>query len=106
MNDPSHHYNITKVENGWTCNHTDDQGITTCIVGVEGSIAFEDEHDAFVAFLESMVEYFGPSDSKYSQKRIRVITVPGNSYEGPLTKEQKEFFTDMKFYLTDDGILD
>lgn len=47
----------------------------------------EDEHSAFISFLWLLISELGPSDSKYSEKRMFVGCKPGNSYEGDLDDE-------------------
>lgn len=78
-------FEIRSAKNGWICKEFDDENGEE-IVGSE----HDDEHDAFVDFLRSILMNWGPSDSKYSPKRIRVICMPGNSYEGVVHKEYYE----------------
>ena len=49
------------------------------IVGVADGES--DETDSFVAFLRSIESLYGPSDSRYSAKRIRILTYPGDKSE-------------------------
>lgn len=40
-----------------------------------------DEIEAFAEFLRLISENYGPSTSRYSPKRIRIIVEPGDKYE-------------------------
>lgn len=42
---------------------------------------FEDESDAFAAFLRTILDYYGPSSSRYDRKRIYVVVKPGDKSE-------------------------
>lgn len=41
----------------------------------------EDESDAFVNLLCALKPHLGPSEGKYSEKRVRVIQLPGENCE-------------------------
>ncbi len=89
-------FSIRSTRNGWVVTQKscyDDEGCLE-IVGEEEGL--KDESDAFVSFLYQILNTFGPTEGKYSRKRIRVITLPGNSYEGPLSKEEKENIRSLK----------
>ena len=73
-------FEFKKAKNGFVVEVKDSGGEIDRIVSEEG----EDEHDVFIHFLWAMISYYGPSDSKYSKKRIRVAAVPGNAFEGEL----------------------
>jgi len=44
---------------------------------------YDNEHDAFVDLLRIIVDNYGPMDSRYSEKRIHIITKHGDKYECP-----------------------
>jgi len=44
---------------------------------------YDNEHDAFAALLRVICDNYGPSDSRYSEKRIHIITKHGDKYECP-----------------------
>jgi hypothetical protein len=44
--------------------------------------AIEDgEHEAFVEFLRLICDTYGPSDSRYDDKRIYIVLAPGDKHE-------------------------
>ncbi|MBU1856224.1 MAG: hypothetical protein KKC28_04505 [Verrucomicrobia bacterium] len=43
----------------------------------------DDEIEAFADFLRVVLDHYGPTTSRYSQKRIRVLVEPGDKYESP-----------------------
>lgn len=43
----------------------------------------DDEVEAFADCLRFVLEQYGPSTSRYSAKRIRVVVEPGDRYETP-----------------------
>ncbi len=73
-------FEIRRAKNGWIIEHDDPEEFTTELVGIEEP----DEHEGFRTLLWEFLRNYGPSDSKYSVKRIRVITIPGLDYEGPI----------------------
>lgn len=46
-----------------------------------------------------MINYCGPSDSRYSSKRIRIITLPGDKFEGQLPKEDIMALAELRHYI-------
>src|SRR5512135_2080930 len=70
---------VYSAVNGWVAEEIDDEGRK--IVGEE----IEDEHEAFCSLLQGVTEHFGPSSGRYSEKRIRVITLPGDKWSGDLS---------------------
>jgi hypothetical protein len=42
-----------------------------------------DEIDAFAEFLRTVLDYYGPTTSRHSPKRIHVVVEPGDKYEPP-----------------------
>lgn len=94
-------YTIRHAENGWICEASTDED-TFEVVGVES----EDEVEAFRDFLRSILNNYGPSSSRYSEKRIRIITLPGDKWEGKLSDSMREELTDLKetceSYLSED----
>lgn len=43
-------------------------------------IAADDETEAMLALLADLLEFHGPSSSRYDRERIRVITLPGDKW--------------------------
>lgn len=78
-------FEINNALNGWVlkCEDSDSE---TMVVGAEA----EDEVECFSEFLTAIDEHYGPTTSKYSPKRIRIICVPGNSFEGEMESGQLE----------------
>lgn len=79
-------FEIKRARNGWICQMTDDHpdGETETIVGEEVGAC---EHENFRRFLQEMIQVYGPSDSRYHDKRLRVVMIPGDKNEGPLENE-------------------
>ena len=42
-----------------------------------------DEIEAFADFLRHLLDHFGPTTSRYSPKRIRILVEPGDKYLPP-----------------------
>ena len=78
-------FEMTNALNGWVlkCEDSDSE---TMIVGAET----EDEIECFRDFLTAIDENYGPTTSKYSPKRIRILCLPGNSFVGELEPQQLE----------------
>lgn len=47
------------------------------------------EIEAFAQFLRLLADEYGPSTSRYSEKRIRVKISPGDKFDGPDLEAQK-----------------
>ena len=89
-------FEIKRARNGWilTCLDDEDSGP---VVGAETT----DEHEAFAAFLREITVNYGPSDSKYSVKRIVVMIMPGLDYDGPLDPEYRTELEFLRDHLND-----
>ena len=42
-----------------------------------------DEIEAFADFLRHLLDHYGPTTSRYSPKRIRILVEPGDKYHPP-----------------------
>lgn len=78
-------FEIRRAKNGWILEGLDPEN-PSAVVGVEA----EDEHESFADFLREICQHYGPTDSKYSLKRIRIAVLPGRDYVGPLGDEYRE----------------
>lgn len=89
---------IKRVKNGWIFTYQDPEN-DEIIVGEET----DDEAECFVSFLRTINEYFGPSSSKYSVKRVRILAMPGSDYMGDLDEEYLEslrwLYGDLKHFV-------
>jgi hypothetical protein len=47
-----------------------------------------DEIEAFADFLRFLDEHYGPTTSRYSPKRVRILVEPGDKYEPPAKEAQ------------------
>ena len=45
------------------------------------------EIEAFADFLRLLLEHYGPTTSRYSQRRIRIVIEPGDKFEPPSAKQ-------------------
>ena len=79
-------FEIRKAKNGWIIECEDPEDLTNEIVGVDEP----DEHEGFRTLLWEFLNAYGPTDGKYSKKRLRIVIIPGNSYEGPIDGEYRE----------------
>ena len=43
----------------------------------------QDEIEAFADFLRHLLDHYGPTTSRYSPKRIRILVEPGDKYQPP-----------------------
>lgn len=69
-------YEMKRQKNGWLFKAEDeDQGIVC-------REDFENEHEAWKYFLYEILETYGPTDNRYSPKRVRVVIEAGDKYEG------------------------
>lgn len=76
-------YKITSVDNGHMIEVTDDVNEEpTILVAREDD---EDETSSFVSFLNDILNRFGPSTGRYSEKRIRIVVLPGDKRDDPVT---------------------
>jgi len=48
----------------------------------------DDEIEAFADFLRVVLDHYGPTTSRYSQKRIRVLVEPGDKCESSPTQSE------------------
>ena len=68
----------------------------------------DDEYAAAATLLYKVAEAMGPSSSKYDAKRIRVVCLPGDSFEGTLdtdyANELKELAVDALYHLPAEAI--
>lgn len=97
---------IEHADNGWIirCKHfykekgklKEDED-ETVLVGKEDEM---DETNAFKEFLWDILSNFGPSSSRYDEKRIHIITMPGDKFTGSLSEEYKEELKELRDELT------
>lgn len=78
-------FEIKRVKNGWICETENSDGEKEIIVGREGGE--QEEIENFKTFVEEIIEEYGPMDSRYSEKRLRVFCIPGDKFEGSLDPE-------------------
>lgn len=45
------------------------------------------EIEAFADFLRLLLEHYGPTTSRYSPRRIRIVIEPGDKFEPPAAKQ-------------------
>lgn len=74
-------FKLSRAKNGYILEKRDVidgvAGEVEELVGAEGS----DEHDSFQIFLYDILDNYGPSDGRYSPKRIRVHIEPGDKLD-------------------------
>lgn len=70
-------FELGRAENGWILREYESGTVL-----VQSETGGASEHEAFVDFLYSIISSHGPSDSKYSEERLIVTTVPGSDYCG------------------------
>lgn len=79
-------FEIKHHKNGWVLTTEDDE---EGVVGVEGND--EDEIDCFARFLREIANSYGPTESRYSPKRIYIRVEPGDKWDPPEGKESELF---------------
>jgi hypothetical protein len=87
-------FEIRRAKNGWIVENIDPEDPSE-VVGVEE----DDEHEAFANFLREVSYHFGPTDSKYSSKRLRVVILPGTDYCGTLDEDYRQELLDLRDYI-------
>jgi len=93
VNNMSATYRIIKARNGFSITRKyDDEDVEETVVGVET----EDEIASFMEFLSAINFDFGPSTSRYEAERIHIVAIPGDKFEGKLSKEQLENLKELK----------
>src|SRR5271154_1930659 len=71
---------LKRARNGWIVQGEEADGAPS----VKEEIDEENNQEAFADFLRIINEQFGPTDGKYSYKRIRIVCVPGRDYNGEM----------------------
>lgn len=71
---------LKRARNGWIVHCESEDGEPS----VKEEIDEENNQEAFADFLRIINERFGPTDGKYSYKRIRIVCVPGRDYSGEM----------------------
>lgn len=75
-------FEIQYVKNGWITKVGDGEDVSEVFVSENKDDSEESgHHNTVKSLLYDILEYIGPSCGKYSQKRIRIITIPGTDYE-------------------------
>ena len=70
-------FEIKRHKNGFVVSAEDDEEGLVCRTDCEN------EHDAFVTLLHEFLEIYGPSDSRYSDRRIHIHVTKGDKCDGP-----------------------
>jgi hypothetical protein len=89
-------FSLRHADNGWIAESVDAEGVSVIAEDDE-----KDSHTAFAHFLSLIDGAYGPSSSKYDEKRIRVVTLPGNDYPGPISKEYAAYLIDLRDEIND-----
>jgi len=84
-------FEIRRAKNGWIVANLDPEN-TNEVVGLEK----EDEHESFATFLREVSHYYGPTDSKHSAKRVRVVILPGSDYYGTLDDSYRKSLDNLR----------
>jgi hypothetical protein len=86
---------MKKVRNGWLCRDLDDEDPDAIWVQEE---PWEKEEEAFVQLLWHIIDNFAPNApySKYSEKTIVPVILPGRDFMGKLDDESIEKLTDLR----------
>lgn len=80
MNDNNYTlFKLKRVQNGYILEKKDIiDGKSTEVETLVGADGGEGEYEAFQQFLYDILENYGPSDGRYSPKRLRVRIEPGD----------------------------
>lgn len=71
---------IKTVSNGYVVSHSDNEGVFV-FQAQECDVFDETNIGTCVSLLRHIADAIGPSTSRYSAKRIRIDTIPGDKYE-------------------------
>lgn len=66
--------------------HPENEDEETYIISEET----DDEYESFKKLFWELLQYCGPSDSKYSEKRLKMVVMPGSDYQGTLEKTYRD----------------
>jgi hypothetical protein len=92
-------FEILSVRNGFKvkCLDYDNDGQNEIVVSENHHPCDDDPEDMELwrALLNEIIWSFGPSGSKYSAKRVRVVCLPGHSFEGDVSNEYYEEMKDL-----------
>lgn len=90
-------FEITAARNGHIVKITSDEGEEEQVVSVETD--GEDGTTSLVTLCSEIIEAYGPSDSRYSAKRIRVLCLPGDKHEGKIEGKYREELIELRDYI-------
>ncbi|MBN1868952.1 MAG: hypothetical protein JW847_00015 [Candidatus Omnitrophica bacterium] len=74
---------MRRVENGYVLKVVDQDGNAGEPKEIVYQEKYEDEVECFADFLRYLDEHYGPSTSRYSEKRIYIRVEPGDKCESP-----------------------
>ncbi len=75
-------FELNNALNGLVLKCIGDEGVED-ITTYQQSDVEEQEAERFKDFLVDILEYFGPTTSRYSKHRIHISIEPGDKYEDP-----------------------
>lgn len=76
-------FDMRRVENGYVLKVVDQDGNAGEPKEIVYQEKYEDEVECFADFLRYLDEHYGPSTSRYSEKRIYIRVEPGDKCESP-----------------------
>ena len=85
---PTAKFELFVQKNGWLIKSHDQE------CGVVGVASVANEVDGFAQFLQDLTEVYGPMTNRYSDKRIRILTLPGDKCKS-VTPEMKAEILDL-----------
>lgn len=92
---------IKSASNGYIL-QTDDGDLNNLpVVVAEDDGAILGDVDAAAQMLREVLELIGPSTSRHAEKRIRVITMPGDKFTGQLSLAYQEQLKSLRDELND-----
>lgn len=86
-------FKIDRIKNGWLLEARYNEDNKEVLAGID---TFSSEEDCFIQFLNEIITNYGPMDSRYSEKRIRAVFLPGDKFEGELDSEYKNYLIDIR----------
>ena len=90
-------YRLRHAKNGWVFECKDEESRKwEAIVGTESDGSDEEDTEAFSNFLWAIMDSHGPTAGKYSAARIRIVTLPGNSWRGELSDKMRKNLTQLR----------
>lgn len=89
-------FEVISSRNGHLVKVIQDEGEEEYITSVEDS---DEEGHSIITLLSEILIAYGPSDSRYSKKRIRIINLPGDKHCSKIEGKYREELIELRDYI-------